>query len=51
LAKDTDAASYQLVGPDPKGTRYSLLHSDGEVIEAVVAQNPQGWEVIETIGC
>jgi hypothetical protein len=51
LAKDTDTTSYHLVGPDPKGVRYSLEHSDGTVTEAIVAQDAQGWHVVETIGC
>src|SRR5439155_25397042 len=51
FVNEMSAKSSQLIGPDPKGMRYSVVGQDGDITEVIVAQQPQGWAVTVTIAC
>jgi hypothetical protein len=51
FVKVTNAQSSQVIGPDARGTLYSAVDSNGDLMELVVTQGPAGWAVTATIGC
>jgi len=51
-AQSDNWKSYQLIGPDPDGVRYSVIQSPGdELTEVIFTKKPGGWVYAVTIGC